>query len=91
MSEEEMGAYEGNRAQKLIEFVSRYRAEIKAGLADLQVPPETPEEEKHHFQLKRQAVEALVSRVDVLPDRTIRVTFVPDLPDLEIENLPSDS
>ncbi|MCC6188047.1 MAG: recombinase family protein [Anaerolineales bacterium] len=65
----------GNKAQKLIEFAKQYRSEIRAGLAELQAPPKTPEDAKRHFAIKRTAVEALVERIDVMPGRTLRVTF----------------
>jgi len=68
----------GNRAQKLISFANQYRGEFRAGLTGLETKPSTPEEAKRQFEIKRHAVEALVTRVEVQPDRTIRVTFVLD-------------
>lgn len=65
----------GNRAERLIEFANDYRHNIRAGLAGLLTKPGTPEEAGRQFEIKRRAVETLVTRVDVAADKSLRVTF----------------
>jgi hypothetical protein len=82
----------GNKPQKLIEFASQYRSEIRAGLAVRQAPPKTPKDAKRHFAIKHTAVETLVDRIDVLPGRTLRVTFRLDSrPERQPRNSPTGS
>lgn len=77
----------GDQAEKLIEFAHTYRREIRAGLAELNAKPDSPEEAKRQFALKRKAVETLVTRVEVLSDRSVRVTFSLDY---QMKNPPAD-
>lgn len=74
--------------EKVLDFVNRYRQEYRAGLTGLETKPSTPEGAKKQFEIKRHAVEALVIRVDVQPDRTIKVTF---LLDAQVQNPQADS
>jgi site-specific DNA recombinase len=82
----EKGLMLDNQAESLIEFAKTYRHELRAGLVGLNTKPDTPEEIKRVFAIKRRAVETLVSRIDVQGDRSLRVTFSLDL---QMKNLPA--
>jgi len=69
----------GNRAEQLLEFVNQYRANLRGKLDWLNSEPQTPEEGERQFKARRQIVEAIVKRVNVYTDKTVKVVFEFDL------------
>ncbi len=65
----------GNRAERLLEFANQYRASLRAKLNWLDREPRTPEEEEKQYSARRKIVEAIVTRVNVSADKTVRVIF----------------
>jgi hypothetical protein len=78
----------GDRGNKLLEFIEQYRQRLAKGLDWLQNEPSTPEEEEKQFKARRRIVEAIVNRVDVFEDKSIRVEFVFDLSEEKIKQAP---
>lgn len=77
----------GNRAQKLIDFIDGYRRELAAGSEWLNAAPDSPEMARRQFERRREIVDAVVARVDLLPDKTIKVHFDFGTPPETEENL----
>jgi hypothetical protein len=69
----------GNRAEHLLEFVNQYRANLRGKLDWLNSEPQTREEGERQFKARRQIVEAIVKRVNVYTDKTVKVVFEFDL------------
>jgi len=69
----------GNRAQKLMGFANHYRAKLRAGAEFLNREPQTTEDAQKQFEWRREIVEAIVARIDILPDKTPKVYFEFDL------------
>jgi hypothetical protein len=69
----------GNHAERLLEFVNQYRADLRGKLDWLNSEPRTPEEGEKQFKARRQIVEAIVKRVNVHLDKTVKVVFEFDL------------
>jgi site-specific DNA recombinase len=67
------------RAQKLIDFLARYRSELREGIELLAKEPPSPELAEKQFVLRKATVNAIVTRVEVLPDKSPKVYFVFDL------------
>lgn len=65
----------GNRAERLLEFARRYRATMQGKLEWLFREPQTPEEAQKQFEARREIVEAIVKRINVFPDKSIKVDF----------------
>jgi len=65
----------GNRAERLLAWAKAYREAVLGGSIDVTKEPETPDEVARLFQFKREMIQGLVTRVDVLPDKSITVTF----------------
>jgi hypothetical protein len=59
----------------LLAVATAYREAVVGGAVDLTQEPETPAEAARVFQFKRKMVEAFVTRVDVLANKTTRVTL----------------
>jgi len=57
------------------EIVTGYLADLREGLAALDTLPETEEEERARFDVRRQIVEGLVERVTIGRDRELTVVF----------------
>jgi hypothetical protein len=75
----------GNRATKLKEFLTRYRAELRQGLEALSQEPPSPTTAAKLHEIKRAIVDSIVRRVEVLPDKSCTVFFEFGLPGAEIE------
>lgn len=73
----------GNRAERLMDFMSRYRANIRGKLEWLNSEPQTPEEEEQQFKARRHIIEDIVRRIDVHGDKSLNVTFEFDLTEME--------
>jgi site-specific DNA recombinase len=71
----------GNRAEKLIEYARSYAGKVINGAVRLDKAPITPEEEALHFEIKRDTVTAIVTRVDIQEDGTPIVSTDLDLSD----------
>jgi glutaredoxin len=78
----------GDRGNKLLEFIEQYRKRLATGLDWLQSEPQTPKAAEKRFKARRKIVEAIVSRVDVFEDKSIKVEFVFDLSEEEIKQAP---
>lgn len=65
----------GNHAERLLAAAQAYREAVLGGAVDVTQEPETPEEAERVFQFKREMIEGLVKRVDVLADKTTKVTL----------------
>jgi site-specific DNA recombinase len=66
----------GNRAERLIEFMNRYRAKLRLGADFLTAELTAPEMVAEQFRLRRSIVEALVVRVDVDNAKKPNVKFL---------------
>jgi hypothetical protein len=69
----------GNRADQMLEMANRYRAVLRRGGDFLNAEAATPEQAAEQYRLRREIMDAIVTRVDVLPDKTPVVTFALDL------------
>jgi len=78
----------GDRSKKLLEFIEQYRKRLSNGIDWVQTEPKTPKEEEKRYKARRKIVEAIVSRVDVLEDKNIKVEFVFDLSEEKIKEPP---
>ena len=78
----------GDRGKKLLEFIEQYRKRLSKGIDWAQAEPKTPKEEEKRYKARRKIVEAIVSRVDVLEDKSIKVEFVFDLSEEKIKATP---
>ena len=78
----------GDRSKKLLEFIEQYRKRLSKGIDWAQTEPKTPKEEEKRYKARRKIVEAIVSRVDVLEDKNIKVEFVFDLSEEKIKESP---
>jgi len=74
-----------NRAERLLAFANRYRARLKGGAAFLSIELCTPEEAEEQFKLRREIVDAIVSRVEITADKQPIVYFEFDLRDVMSE------
>ena len=72
----------------MLEFIEQYRKRLAKGLDWLQDEPQTPKEAEKRFKARRKIVEAIVSRVDVFEDKSIKVEFVFDLSEEQIKQTP---
>jgi hypothetical protein len=79
----------GNRAERLVKVAQTYRERIVAGV-QVSFDPQTPEEQQALFEWKRQVVQGIVRRVDVLPDKSTIVYIVIEEELLESESLSAD-
>ncbi len=72
----------GNRAERLMDFMNRYRANIRGKLVWLNSEPQTPEEEQQ-IKARRHIVEDIVRRIEVHGDKSLNVTCEFDLTEME--------
>ena len=70
----------GDRANRLLELAIEYREQVKAGWEVILSDPVSPEQEKRQFEFKKMVIQAIVSRVEVHPDKSIDVHFDLELP-----------
>ena len=78
----------GDRSKKLLQFIEQYRQRLAKGIDWVQTEPKTPKEEENQFKARPKIVEAIVSRVDVFEDKSIKVEFVFDLSEEKIKQEP---
>ena len=78
----------GDRSKILLEFIEQYRKRLSKGIDWAQTEPKTPKEEEKRYKARRKIVEAIVSRVDVLEDKNIKVEFVFDLSEEKFKESP---
>jgi site-specific DNA recombinase len=62
-----------HRVERLKELAELYREQVQAGAQDINMQPETPEEQRLYFEWQRKIVQRLVTRVDVLEDKSTQV------------------
>lgn len=65
----------GDRASKLIAIAQNFRQEIGVGRELLALTDRTPEQEQAVFDFKRKIIQGVVTRIDVLPDKSTQVSF----------------
>ncbi len=63
----------GDQAQQLLQLAEEFRRDVRDGAVGINDIPETPEQAKFQFEMRRKYVERLVTRVDVLSDKTVEV------------------
>lgn len=63
----------GNRADRLFQLVSLYRDRVRLGYEAANLDADTPEMAKAQFEARRRIIEGLVTRVEVLEDKSVRV------------------
>jgi hypothetical protein len=63
----------GGRAERLIKLADDYRDQVKEGWDKLFTPSPTPEQIDLIFQFKKKLIQGLVTRVDVLEDKSVEV------------------
>lgn len=75
----------GDKVEKLIHLAQDYRAKVKAGVEAINSL--APESAAEQLAFRREIVEAIVTRVDVLADKSVKVhvelSFVEQLPSLQ--------
>ncbi len=77
----------GNRAAQLIELARIYRLNVMTGAVAINAEPETPEQAQQQFEFRRKVVQAIVRRVDVLPDKSTKVYVEIDLQGISNESI----
>ncbi len=74
-----------NRAERLLNVARAYRDAVVEGAIDVTKEPESEEEAARVWQFKTTMVEGLVTRVEVRPNKPIKITvdmdFGKELPD----------
>ncbi len=65
----------GNRAERLTEFANKYRQKLRTGMEWLNEEPRTPEEAREQRKCKQEIIDAIVKRVYVMSDKTVKVEF----------------
>ena len=78
----------GDRSKKLLEFIEQYRRRPAKGIDWAQTEPKTSKEEEKQYKPRRKIVEAIVNRVIVFEDKSIKVEFVFDLSEEKIKQAP---
>jgi site-specific DNA recombinase len=63
----------GGQADKLTRLAEAYRLQVKAGIEAINTLPDSPEAAAKQFAFRREIIEALVTRVDVMADKSVRV------------------
>ncbi len=63
----------GNRAEQLLQLVSLFRDWVRIGHEAINLDPDTPEHVEAQFQARRRIIKGLVTRADVLSDKTVTV------------------
>ncbi len=63
----------GDTAERLVEFANNYRRRVRGGADWLNRKPRSAAEAEKQFAFRREVVEAIVRRVDVYPDKSIKV------------------
>lgn len=66
----------GNRADKLLAFAQRYREKLRRGGDFLNAEPTSPEMAAEQFAIRREILEAIVTRIEVGPDKLAAVDFL---------------
>jgi hypothetical protein len=72
----------GNRAERLQELADMFREKVRTGSEELNNQRSNPALEDAVRKQKRKIVQAIVKRVDVFGDKTIKVHFLFDFPEL---------
>ncbi|MFC1923444.1 hypothetical protein ACFLY4_09160 [Chloroflexota bacterium] len=75
----------GNRAERLIEFANLYREQVIAGRQALNTEPETSEHAEQQFKYRKKIIDAIVTKVEVLGDKSILVYT-----EIDFELMPSN-
>lgn len=75
----------GNRAERLIEFANLYREQVIAGRQALNTEPETSEHAEQQFKYRKKIIDAIVTKVEVLGDKSILVYT-----EIDFESMPSN-
>jgi len=78
----------GDRGSKLLEFIEEYRWRLAQSIDWSQIQPHTLKDEERQFNARRKIVEAIVDRVEVFEGKSIKVEFVFDLSEEEIQEAP---
>lgn len=63
----------GGHAERLMALAENYRAKVAAGIEAINAMPDSPEAAQEQFNFRREIIRTIVSRVDVLADKTIKV------------------
>ena len=74
----------GNRAERLIELANLYREKMIAGMKAINAEPETSEQAEHQFKYRKKIIDAIVTKVEVLGDKSICVYT-----EIDFESVPS--
>ena len=68
----------GDRSARLLELAANFRSQFQTGMDAYNRQPQNEQEAEIQFSARRQVVEAIVSRVEVAHDKSIRVGFTLD-------------
>ena len=63
----------GNRAERLLEAARLFRERVRIGYEAINLKADTPELEAAQFKARKKIIEAIVQRVEVLEDKSIRI------------------
>jgi len=76
----------GNRAERLIEFANQYRASMRTKLEWLNREPQDEAERAQQFKARREIVEAIVRKVYVYEDKSVKAQFEFEIPGVPISD-----
>jgi len=65
----------GNRIDRFLELSKVYRKQVKAGMEAINETPSNKDQAKRQFKFRRKIIDAIVNRVDVTPDKDVKVHF----------------
>jgi len=76
----------GHQAERLLEFAGDYRKKVMIGAEALNNTPITPDQACQLFEFRRKIVNEIVSHVEVMPDKSIKVYSVWSFEGLLVED-----
>jgi hypothetical protein len=63
----------GNRAEKMLHLANLYREHARVGYEAANLIPDTPERASAQFEARRRIIDGLVTRVEILEDKSVKV------------------
>jgi site-specific DNA recombinase len=81
----------GGHAKRMKELADLFIENAQIGWEALNNPPQTPEEAEVIFEGQRDLVQKIVKRVDLFPDKSVKVYFDIELPEEVVTSIPVTS
>jgi DNA invertase Pin-like site-specific DNA recombinase len=79
----------GNRAERLSELAELFRTQIIAGAEEINAKPDTAKQAERQLRFRRRIVQAIVPRVDITPDGSVRVHVELEFPEATLALAPN--